>query len=186
MSSAVHALPRRATGAVRRLADVTGRATGSRDYSPREPVPLRGYAALAGAYAGAVAAFALGMRAAGRPLPERVPLPDLLLLGIASHKASRLIAKDRVTSFLRAPFVRREGEISASEVMDVPRGEGVRRTVGELVACPFCVSLWVSGALVGGFVAAPRVTRLVASTLACVTVSDWAQYAWSLTQQKAE
>lgn len=48
----------------------------------------------------------LAARAAGRPLPERLSAQDVVLAGVATHKLSRLIAKDNVTSFLRAPFTR--------------------------------------------------------------------------------
>ncbi|MFE2437691.1 DUF1360 domain-containing protein, partial [Streptomyces sp. NPDC059409] len=64
----------------------------------------------------------------------------MALLGTATFKASRLLTKDKVTSFLRAPFTSREGEGSANEVMDAGRGTGLRRAIGDLVSCPFCTS----------------------------------------------
>ncbi|GGQ22172.1 DUF1360 domain-containing protein [Streptomyces mutabilis] len=78
----------------------------------------------------------------------------------------------------------REGE--ASEVMDAPRGTGLRRAVGDLVSCPFCTSTWVAGGLVGTYAVVPRAARLVAAGLSAVVVSDWMQHAWSVTEQKAE
>ncbi|MFH8221889.1 hypothetical protein ACH4C2_23760 [Streptomyces sp. NPDC018057] len=35
-------------------------------------------------------------------------------------------------------------------------------------------------------VLAPRATRLVCAGLGAVTVADWLQYAWTLTEQEAE
>ncbi|MFI0263068.1 DUF1360 domain-containing protein [Streptomyces sp. NPDC017056] len=155
-------------------------------YAQGEEVPMRGYAVLAGTYAGATTLFALRVRRSGRTLPSGVPPWDLLLLGAATYKASRLLAKDKITSLVRAPFTRRAGTVSASEVMDEPRGHGVRRATGELLACPFCLAAWVGTALVCGYAVAPRATRLVAGGLGAVAISDWLQYAWSFTQERAE
>ncbi len=38
----------------------------------------------------------------------------------------------------------------------------------------------------GTYAVAPRAGRLVCAGLSAVVVSDWLQYAWSLTAQKAE
>ncbi|MEU7190717.1 DUF1360 domain-containing protein [Streptomyces sp. NPDC045369] len=151
-----------------------------------EEVPLRGYAVLSGAYVTATALFALGFRRSGGTLPARVPPWDVLLLGAATYKASRLLAKDKITSLVRAPFTRRTGTISASEVMDEPRGHGLRLATGELLACPFCLAAWVGTSLACGYAVAPRATRLAACGLSAVTISDWLQYAWSITQERAE
>src|SRR3954454_22044278 len=40
----------------------------------------------------------------GRSFPERVGAGDLLMAGVATHKLSRIVSKDRVTAPLRAPF----------------------------------------------------------------------------------
>ncbi|MEE1940251.1 DUF1360 domain-containing protein [Streptomyces sp. TRM 70361] len=174
------------SGAMDQAAETVGRATGADEYSEGGEVSLRGLVTLAGVYASGIGVFAWRTRASGRQLPERVPPLDLLLMGVATYRSSRLLTKDKVTSFLRAPFTRRAGSLHGAEVMDEPRGHGLHRSVGELLACPFCVAMWVASGLTMGYVAAPRATRLVVSCLSTVAFSDWLQYAWSLTQQKAE
>ncbi|MFE9057590.1 DUF1360 domain-containing protein [Streptomyces mutabilis] len=159
---------------------------GEQRYDAEEDTPLGGYAALATTFAAAVGLFAVTARRRGLRLPDTVPAWDVAMLGAATFKMSRLLTKDKVTSFLRAPFTRREREGEASEVMDAPRGTGLRRAVGDLVSCPFCTSTWVAGGLVGTYAVAPRAARLVAAGLSAVVVSDWLQYAWSATEQKAE
>jgi hypothetical protein len=149
-------------------------------------VPLAGYATLATAFAGAAALFAVAARRRAVRLPDRVPPWDVALLGTATFKASRLVTKDKITSFLRAPFTRREEEGAAGEVNDAPRGAGARRAVGELLTCPFCTAAWVAGGLVAGYASAPRAARLVCAGLSAVTVADWLQYAWTWTEQKSE
>ncbi|MEU6275678.1 DUF1360 domain-containing protein [Streptomyces populi] len=156
-------------------------------YAPGEAVPLGGYAVLAGVYGTATALAVLALRRSGRPLPSGVPPWDLLVLGTATYKVSRLVTKGKITSFLRAGVTRRRGAAGGSEVMDEPRGRGsVRQAVGELLSCPFCVSMWVATSLVGGYAAAPRAARLAAAGLSAVVVSDWLQYAWSYTQQRVD
>jgi hypothetical protein len=83
------------------------------------------------------------------------------------------MTKATVTSVLRAPFTRFEGPAGAAEVNESVRGDGVRHAAGELVTCPFCSGVWIASAFTAGLVFAPRATRLVATTLSAVAVSDW-------------
>ncbi|MEU7059186.1 DUF1360 domain-containing protein [Streptomyces sp. NPDC046197] len=161
-------------------------AAGERSYDDRDEVPLVGYATLTATFAAGAVLFAAVVRRRGVRLPDRIPPWDVVLLGAGTFKASRLLSRDKVTSFVRAPFTRRTEDIAAGKVMEEPRGRGVRRAVGDLVSCPFCTSVWVAGALVGGYALAPRAARLVCAGLSAVTVADWLQYAWSWTEQKAE
>jgi hypothetical protein len=161
-------------------------AGGDRSYDEQGEVPLGGYAVLATAYAVSAGLVATAARRRGVRLPDRVPPWDVVLMGAATFKVSRLVAKDKVTSFLRAPFTRRTDESTASEVMDEPRGSGIQRAVGELASCPFCTSVWVAGAVAGGYVFAPRATRLLCAGMGAVTVADWLHFAWSRTGQKVE
>ncbi|MEU3341725.1 DUF1360 domain-containing protein [Streptomyces sp. NPDC002144] len=155
-------------------------------YDDQDDTPLTGYAVLAGTFATGLAAFTAAVRARGVRPPRDVPPWDVALLGAATYKASRLLANDKITSFVRAPFTERKGDGEAAEVMDEPRGKGVRRAVGDLVSCPFCVSVWAAGALVCGYTTVPRATRLVCAGLGAVTLADWLQYAWTWTQQSVE
>jgi hypothetical protein len=135
-----------------------------------KPIPLKSYATLATAFNVALAA---GLVATRDDLPDRFSPFDVVLLGVATHKYSRLLAKDRVTSFLRAPFVRYEGEAGPSEVSESPRGQGPQRAIGELINCPFCLGMWVATGLGVGFVAAPRVTRFLAGVGAALAAADF-------------
>lgn len=58
------------------------------------------------------------------------------------------------------------------------RGAGLRRAVGELLVCPYCVALWVSAGLSLGLVYAPRVTRLASFTLSSLALADALQVAY--------
>ena len=147
-------------------------------HSPGRERPLGGYAALTGAFAGLAGGFAAWFRASGRELPERMETRDLVLVTLATQKAARLVAKDRVTSAARAPFTRFEGDAGPGEVDEAARGHGLRRALGELLVCPYCLSVWFAAALTAGLLVAPRATRWLASALTAVLGADVLQIAY--------
>jgi hypothetical protein len=140
--------------------------------------PLGGYAVLTSVFLSAAGGFAAWLARSGRQLPERVPAADLALLALATHKASRILAKDRVTSAVRAPFTDFQQDGGPSEVEERARGTGLRRAVGELLVCPFCLGLWIAAAFTAGLILAPRQTRWLASMLVIVTGADALQIAY--------
>lgn len=111
-------------------------------------------------------------------LPKRESLLDLVLLGVATHKLSRIVAKDRITSILRAPFVNYIRSAGAGEVEEEPRGRGLQRGIGQLISCPFCMAPWCATALGFGFIFAPRVARFLAGILVTVAFSDFLHRAY--------
>jgi hypothetical protein len=141
-------------------------------HSPQQERPLGGYAALMATFGAAGASFAAWLRASGRELPERPSAGDLALITMATHKASRLLAKDRVTSTIRAPFTEFEGDAGPGEVSENARGRGLRRAVGELIICPYCLGAWIAGAFTAGLIVAPRPTRWAAGVLTVVFGAD--------------
>ncbi len=141
-------------------------------YKKNADIPLTSYGVLAAVFNAVFAAFLLVVRGTGKTLPERVEARDIALLGMATHKLSLMGAEDAVTSPLRAPFTELQEKSSPKKVDEKPRGEGLRRSVGELLTCKFCLGVWLASFFTYGLVLAPRVTRLVASILAVVTVSD--------------
>ncbi len=155
-------------------------------YGRTEEKPVGSYAALTAAYGTSVVAFAAAVRLTGRTLPEQVQAGDIALMGVATHKLARLVAKDKVTSFMRAPFTEYERDSSSGEVMEQPRGRGPRQAVGELLACPFCLAQWVATGFTYGMVFAPRATRLATSMFTAIAAADFLQYAYASIQQKVE
>ena len=146
--------------------------------------PLAAYGALAAAFNGALAAGLIAARRADR-LPERYRAGDVALLVGATAKLSRLIAKDRVTSVIRAPFTRFEEDTGYGEVSEAARGTGFQRAIGELLICQYCVSQWVAAGMVLGHALAPRETRLVAGTFAVFGLADVLNLGYSAAQQRA-
>jgi hypothetical protein len=148
------------------------------DYDPEQERPLGGYAALTATFVSFAAGFSVWIHRSGHELPERIEAADLALITVATHKASRMLAKDRVTSAVRAPFTRFQAEGGPAEVEEQARGRGLRRAIGELLICPFCLSVWIGAAFAAGLVVTPRPTRWTASVLTTVFGADVLQVAY--------
>lgn len=100
--------------------------------STEEELPLGSYATLLGIYS---AIFMAALQAVASrdcsPL-EQITAKDFLLLSLATHKLSRLVTKDWVTTPVRAPFARYQESTGAGEVSEKPRGTGMQKALGEL------------------------------------------------------
>jgi len=159
-----------------------------RQYSPHEHRPLDGYATTMGAFGVLAGSLAVVAKATGRTVPERPAVQDVVLISLATHKLSRLIAKDSITSPLRAPFTRYAEPAGSAELNEEVRDEGstLRHSIGELISCPFCLAVWVATGLTSGLVFAPRFTRLVATAFTAVAASDFLQMAYTIAKETAE
>jgi Protein of unknown function (DUF1360) len=154
-------------------------------YRQGEDISLSSYGVLAGTFNLIFAVFLLVARLTGRSIPKRVDARDIALLGMATHKLSLVGSQDAITSPLRAPFTELREKKSPKEVEEKPRGEGLRRSVGELLTCKFCLSVWVASLFTYGLVLAPSVTRLVATLFSVVTVSDFLHQAYKALMKEA-
>jgi hypothetical protein len=155
-------------------------------YSDGAERPLGGYLAAMGAYAAVTGTLAIITRLTRRELPDGLATKDVLLAATATHKLSRLITKDPVTSPLRAPFTVFEGQEGPAELKEEVRGHGGRKAVGELITCPFCLDLWVATGLTAGYIYLPRATRLAVDTLAVLSGADLLQFAYALLQEQEQ
>ncbi len=78
---------------------------------------------------------------------------ELLLLGLASFRLTRLMIYDTITSFLRRPFHEwMEEELSDGTIETYLhiKGKGLRRWIGELLSCYWCAGIWCTLLIVGG------------------------------------
>jgi hypothetical protein len=128
--------------------------------------PLAEYAILASVFAAASAsAGAAALRRGALSAP--IPLRDLLLLGLATARLSHLVTREKVAKPLRALFT----EVGAGGE-DRARGQGLTRTLGELLTCPHCFGIWSAAALSIAYAFAPRPSRMVASIRASSMLGD--------------
>ena len=156
-------------------------------YRGDNPRPLGGYVAVLVVY-GTVVAFTTVIAAAtGRKLPERWRIQDLITVTCGTHKLSRLLSKDAVTSPLRAPFAHYASTGGPAEVQEETRESSqLRHSLGELLTCPFCLDMWVATAFVIGLISAPRFTRLIAGCFTALAGADFLQLAYAMAQRSAE
>lgn len=154
-------------------------------YKKNQDVPLLSYGVLAGTFNLLFVLFLLASRVTGKSLPRRIEARDIALLGMATHKLSLVGSQDAITSPLRAPFTELQEKKSPKKVDEKPRGEGIRRSVGELLTCQFCLGVWVASLFTYGFVLLPRVSRLVAAIFAAVTVADFLHQSYKALMKSA-
>ncbi|MFI9547725.1 DUF1360 domain-containing protein [Streptomyces sp. NPDC052016] len=143
-----------------------------RNYSAGQERPLGGYLGAMAGFGLYTAAWATAVRVRGRPLPDRPEPWDVALTSVATFRLSRLLSKASVTSPLRAPFTRYVGPQGPSELHEEARSEPGKDTVGELLTCPFCMSVWVASTLTAGQLLWPRATRTVMGALAALAGAD--------------
>lgn len=123
-------------------------------------------------YIGVVAAlYTLGR------LPRDISAFDFVLLGLAAARLSDIISTDEIMQWLREPFVRLEPtEIAGREVQTrVGRGRGLRRVIGDLLACPWCVGVWVAAGLTYAYFLEPLVAWLFILIMAVAEIGSFVQ-----------
>jgi hypothetical protein len=159
----------------------------AQEYRQGSPRPLGGYLLVMTIFATVVGLAGLIAAWSGRGLPRRIAPYDLALITVGTHKLSRTISKDAVTSPLRAPFTQYHGTGGPAEVMEETRDGGtVRHAIGELISCPFCLDMWVATGYILGLLFAPRFTRVVAATFTALAGADFLQLIYARAQQAAQ
>jgi hypothetical protein len=157
-----------------------------RAYRQGHDRPLAGYTKLMSVYGAGVLGATVAARALGKEPPERISPYDLLQLTLTTQRVARTVAKDPVTSPLRAPFTEYEGLSAPAELAESVRGHGVKHSVGELLTCPMCLAQWVATTGVIGLVFAPRFTRLALGAFSAVAGADMLQHVYVMLQQATE
>ena len=128
-----------------------------------EERPLPEYATLTAAFWAVFLGFVLTNR---DRLPERIPFGDLVRIALSSYKISRVITKEEVTAFVRAP-------VTEDSDAQQPKREGAARVLGELLTCPYCIGLWVASAISFSLVRFPRETRFATTIFGAHALSDF-------------
>jgi uncharacterized protein DUF1360 len=146
-----------------------------------ERPPYRAYATIMGAFAGGLAVAGALARILDRDPACQTSL-DLVVLSAASFKASRTLAADEVTSFIREPFVR--GEAHSGEDEEPVEG-GMHQAMGELVTCSRCVGTWAAAGLAVTQILSPRFGRLLTWSLAAAGANDFLQAGFAALTAKA-
>jgi hypothetical protein len=167
----------------RYASDVFSDGTGDRvsGMATQTRAPHGAYAAIMGTFLAGLGGAGLLARLLGRDPEEHRPV-DLAMLGLATFKGARTLARDEVTSFLRDPFV--EGHAHEGGEEPVETGD-LRQAIGELVTCTRCIGTWVAAGLTATQVVAPRFGRVVTWTLAAAGANDFLQAGFAALANKS-
>lgn len=91
-------------------------------------------------------------------VPTAISLFDATLIALATFRLTRLIVYDRIFAFFRDFFLDRVREKQKDGGVTVSYREptsGVRRTIRDLLACPWCTGAWAALILVFSYYASP-------------------------------
>jgi hypothetical protein len=131
------------------------------------PTDASDYAVINLVYASLFAGVVYATRERAREEP--IQLHELIPMSAATFALAKVIAKEKVGTWVREPFVEHvEGKPR-------PEGRGIRRALGELVTCTRCVGAWSALGVVGLRLAYPDAGRNVANVLAVSGANDWLQ-----------
>ena len=155
-------------------------AAASDGQPPERPTAPSDYGALNAVYGALLAGLIVAARQRSR---EQTPIPaaELVPLGAATFALSKVVAKEKIGTWVREPFV----EESPERKPERPRGRGLRRAVGELITCTRCVGAWSALGLVSLRVASPPAGRVVTSVLATSAINDFLQAGFQYVTGKA-
>src|SRR2546423_15316617 len=98
------------------------------------------------------AAAGLVPAARGRPANDPIEQRELIALGAATFALSKAVARERIGTWMREPFVdQTHGQ--------QPKGGRLQRAIGELLTCTRCVGTWSALGVVGLRVLHPEAGR---------------------------
>ena len=140
------------------------------------------YAIINLAYLAGLAGVATLARRRHRQGGEQIPLRELPVLGAAAFAMADVLAKQKVTTWLREPFV----EESSDHRPVRPEGSGLRYALGELLTCTRCVGAWAALGLVGLRTASPVTGRAVNGVLAIAGANHFVQASFGLLCETTE
>jgi uncharacterized protein DUF1360 len=132
--------------------------------TPTKPID---YAALSAGYGALLGALVVATR---NDCDDPVRPAELPILGLATFALAKLVAKEKVDSWMREPFLEEtpDGERR-------PKGSRLRYAVGELLSCTRCVGSWSALGLVALRLRRPRESGVVIPVLASAALNDWLQ-----------
>lgn len=148
----------------------------------RQDMPPGGFAGLMGLYLAGTGSF-LTWAVRNDRLPETMPAGDFAMLAVGSHKLSRLIGKDFVTSPFRAYFTEYRGAASdgmapKGETMETGRGGGLRQAIGQLLSCEVCLDPWTAATLFGTYTVDRKAGRFLGGLFAGIAAADALHHAY--------
>lgn len=108
---------------------------------------------------------------------------DLALIALASFRVTRLFVYDGMTKFLREQFY--DAKIVRNKVTLVKPLTGPRRTLADLISCPWCFGIWATTMVLFFYLLTPY-AMLPILILALSGVATYIQLFANMVDWKAE
>jgi len=108
---------------------------------------------------------------------------DFLIIALATYRVIRLFINDAVTKFFREQFW--DTKESRGKILLVKPESGPRRTIADLLSCPWCFGVW-SAALVTFFYLLTPYAQFPVLILALAGLGTWFHQVGQLTGHKAQ
>lgn len=148
--------------------------------TPASPTGPRDYAILEAVFATGLLFVVRLARRRERDGREPVRARELPVLAIATFALADVVAKEKVSTWIREPFVQ-EG---ADHKPVAAEGSGLQHAIGELLTCTRCMGTWGALGLIGLRVGSPSTSRVVTGVLALTGVNDVLQSAFRLLSER--
>lgn len=139
------------------------------------------YALLNGVFLAGTAALLLAARRREATGHDPIGWEEVPLLALAAFSLSQVIAKEKVATWLREPFVVETAEHRPSR----PEGSGIRYAVGELLTCTRCLGAWSALGLTGLRTASPPAGRAATALFATAGTNSFLQAGFHLATARA-
>jgi len=108
---------------------------------------------------------------------------DLVLISLASFRVTRLFVYDGMTKFLREQFY--DAKVVRNKVTLVKPTAGPRRTLADLMSCPWCFGVWATTMIVFFYLLTPLAT-IPTLILAIASIASTLQVFSNMIGWKAE
>ncbi len=106
---------------------------------------------------------------------------ELPALAIATFALADVVSKERISTWLREPFVVESADHRPVE----PAGSGIRRAIGELLTCSRCAGTWSALGLLGLRTAFPTTGQVTINVLALTGANDVLQAGFRILVDRA-
>ena len=153
----------------------------SRNGQPEKPTEPADYRRLNAVYGALLTGLIVASRERARD-ENPIPPAEMVPLGVATFALAKVIAKEKVATWVREPFV----EQTADHKPKHPRGERLQHAIGELMTCTRCVGAWSALGLVGLRTLSPPAGRMVTNILVASAINDFMQAGFQLVTGKAD
>lgn len=84
---------------------------------------------------------------------------EFIILALATFRLTRLVVYDKITAFFREQFYD-VVELKTKKRLEKP-AKGPRRTLADLISCPWCIGLWAAAFVVFFYYLTPFVYYVV-------------------------